>query len=78
MNERISLFNLAGLSFERCTHNHYVSLTPSSSEHQNVAQFFKHPFFEKNDGPSPMKKYHFLLDMFFLVKAITNLSPNFT
>jgi hypothetical protein len=51
MNERISLFNLTGLTFEYCTHKHYESLTPSSSENQNVARFFKHPFFGKNDGP---------------------------
>jgi hypothetical protein len=58
-NERISLFDLAFLSFELHLHQHHVFLASSSSENQKAAEFFKRRFLRKKDGPSPMKSVAF-------------------
>jgi hypothetical protein len=73
MNERISPFELATLTFELCTHKHHVFLALSGSESQNVAKFSKKKILKKG-WTIPLEKCPFLLDIDFLMKEITNLT----
>lgn len=38
---------------------------------------FSNAAFQKKDGPSPTEKCHFLLEMDFLLKEMTNLASKF-
>jgi hypothetical protein len=45
---------------------------------QKALDFFSTTAFEKKGWTITHEKYHFLLDMHFLEKDITNLTSNFT
>jgi hypothetical protein len=75
MNEQIPLFGLTTLPFELYLHKH--PMTSSSSENQKAGRLFN-PRALRKGWAIPHEKCHFLLDIYFLMKEITNLTSNFT